>query len=107
MPGDIDMGKFERRMVYGSGVEYVASIGTLRNIAERLSAFVRRVGDGLRVRGARCLRREAPRGRRLNEKSTEQEMIEAMGRGWANHDASIFLTLQEERANVQVRLPPV
>ena len=36
----------------------------------------------------------------------EQEMIEAMGRGWANRDASIFLTLQEERADVQVRLPP-
>src|SRR5215470_7597851 len=35
----------------------------------------------------------------------EQEMIEAMGRGWANRDASIFLTLQEERAGVQVRLP--
>jgi 3-hydroxyisobutyrate dehydrogenase len=35
----------------------------------------------------------------------EQEMIEAMGRGWANRDASIFLTLQEERARVQVRLP--
>jgi hypothetical protein len=37
----------------------------------------------------------------------EQEMIEAIGRGWANRDASIFLTLQEERAKVQVRLPPV
>jgi 3-hydroxyisobutyrate dehydrogenase len=36
----------------------------------------------------------------------EQEMIEAIGRGWANLDASIFLTLQEERADVQVRLPP-
>lgn len=36
----------------------------------------------------------------------EQEMIEAVGRGWANRDASVFLTLQEERAQVQVRLPP-
>jgi 3-hydroxyisobutyrate dehydrogenase len=36
----------------------------------------------------------------------EQEMVEAIGRGWANQDASIFLTLQEERARVQVRLPP-
>jgi len=36
----------------------------------------------------------------------EQELIEAMNRGWANRDASIFLTLQEERARVQVRLPP-
>ena len=36
----------------------------------------------------------------------EQEMVEAMARGWADRDASIFLTLQEERANVQVRVPP-
>lgn len=38
----------------------------------------------------------------------EQEMVEAMARGWAERDASIFLTLQEERARVQVRVsaPP-
>ena len=36
----------------------------------------------------------------------EKEMIEAVARGWADRDASIFLTLQEERAKVQVRLPP-
>jgi 3-hydroxyisobutyrate dehydrogenase-like beta-hydroxyacid dehydrogenase len=36
----------------------------------------------------------------------EAEMIEAVDRGWADRDASIFLTLQEERAKVQVRLPP-
>jgi len=36
----------------------------------------------------------------------EQEMIEAMARGWADRDASIFLTLQEERARTQVRVPP-
>ena len=36
----------------------------------------------------------------------EQEMNEAIARGWADRDASIFLTLQEERAKVQVRLPP-
>jgi 3-hydroxyisobutyrate dehydrogenase len=36
----------------------------------------------------------------------EQDMVEAIGRGWATRDASIFLTLQEERARVQVRLPP-
>jgi 3-hydroxyisobutyrate dehydrogenase len=36
----------------------------------------------------------------------EQEMVEAMARGWADRDASIFLTLQEERAQVQVRVPP-
>ena len=35
----------------------------------------------------------------------EKEMIEAMARGWADRDASIFLTLQEERAKVKVRLP--
>jgi hypothetical protein len=36
----------------------------------------------------------------------EQELAEAIARGWADRDASIFLTLQEERAKVQVRLPP-
>ena len=36
----------------------------------------------------------------------EQEMIDAIGRGWPHRDASVFLTLQEERARVQVRLPP-
>jgi 3-hydroxyisobutyrate dehydrogenase len=36
----------------------------------------------------------------------EQEMMEAMARGWAERDASIFLTLQEERAQVQVRVTP-
>jgi 3-hydroxyisobutyrate dehydrogenase len=35
----------------------------------------------------------------------EQEMVEAMARGWTHRDSSIFLTLQEERAGVQVRLP--
>ena len=35
----------------------------------------------------------------------EQELIEAMARGWAKRDASIALTLQEERAGVKVRLP--
>jgi len=35
----------------------------------------------------------------------EAEMAEAMARGWTDRDASIFLTLQEERAKVQVRLP--
>jgi 3-hydroxyisobutyrate dehydrogenase len=36
----------------------------------------------------------------------EQELVEAMARGWAKRDASIALTLQEERAGVKVRLPP-
>jgi 3-hydroxyisobutyrate dehydrogenase len=35
----------------------------------------------------------------------EAEMEEAVARGWADRDASIFLTLQEERAGVEVRLP--
>jgi 3-hydroxyisobutyrate dehydrogenase-like beta-hydroxyacid dehydrogenase len=36
----------------------------------------------------------------------EQELTEAMARGWAGRDASIALTLQEERAGIEVRLPP-
>jgi 3-hydroxyisobutyrate dehydrogenase len=36
----------------------------------------------------------------------ERELAAAVERGWAGRDASIFLTLQEERAGVQVRLPP-
>src|SRR5262249_10041417 len=35
----------------------------------------------------------------------KQEMSDAIARGWSDRDASIFLTLQEERAGVQVRLP--
>lgn len=35
----------------------------------------------------------------------EQEMVEAMRRGWGGRDASVFLTLQEERAGAEVRLP--
>jgi 3-hydroxyisobutyrate dehydrogenase len=35
----------------------------------------------------------------------EQDLTHAMGRGWARHDASVVLTLQEERAQTQVRLP--
>ena len=35
----------------------------------------------------------------------EQELVAAIGRGWADRDASIALTLQEERANIEVRLP--
>ena len=34
---------------------------------------------------------------------TERAMAEAMDRGWADRDSSIFLTLQEERAGVEVR----
>ncbi len=35
----------------------------------------------------------------------DQELTEAMARGWAGRDASIALTLQEERAQAEVRLP--
>ena len=35
----------------------------------------------------------------------EHEMTDAVARGWAERDASIFLTLQEERAGTIVRLP--
>jgi len=34
-----------------------------------------------------------------------RELADAMARGWGDRDASIALTLQEERAGVQVRLP--
>lgn len=34
----------------------------------------------------------------------EAEMSEAVSRGWADRDSSIFLTLQEEHAGVQVRV---
>jgi 3-hydroxyisobutyrate dehydrogenase len=35
----------------------------------------------------------------------EQDMIQAIARGWAEQDASIALLLQEERAQTRVRLP--
>jgi 3-hydroxyisobutyrate dehydrogenase len=35
----------------------------------------------------------------------EQDLMQAMERGWAAQDASIVLTLQEERAHTLVRLP--
>ena len=34
----------------------------------------------------------------------DQELTEAMARGWAGRDASIALTLQEERAGIEVRI---
>ena len=34
----------------------------------------------------------------------EQEIRDAVARGWGNRDENIFLTLQEERAGVQVRV---
>ena len=35
----------------------------------------------------------------------DQELTEAMARGWAGRDASIALMLQEERAGIEVRIP--
>ena len=35
----------------------------------------------------------------------EEQYEQAMGRGWQDRDSSIVLTLQEERAGVEVRLP--
>ena len=43
---------------------------------------------------------EVPMG--LSE-ACELEMSEAMARGWGDRDSSVFLTLQEERAGVEVR----
>ena len=37
----------------------------------------------------------------------EEDMVTAMARGWEDKDSSVFLTLQEERAQVQLRLPEV
>jgi 3-hydroxyisobutyrate dehydrogenase len=50
------------------------------------------------------LARETQTPMRLAE-ICEAEMVEAVARGWADRDASIFLTLQEERAGIEVRLP--
>jgi 3-hydroxyisobutyrate dehydrogenase-like beta-hydroxyacid dehydrogenase len=50
------------------------------------------------------LARETDTPMRLNALA-KAEMDEAVARGWAERDASIFLTLQEERAGVEVCLP--
>src|SRR5215471_315352 len=50
------------------------------------------------------LARETGTPMRLNALA-KAEMDKAVERGWADRDASIFLTLQEERAGVEVRLP--
>jgi hypothetical protein len=33
----------------------------------------------------------------------QQEMLEALNRGWGDKDRTVTLTLQEERAQVQLR----
>jgi len=53
---------------------------------------------------AQDLARETDTPMRLNALA-KAEMDDAMARGWADRDASIFLTLQEERARTEVRLP--
>ncbi len=35
----------------------------------------------------------------------EQDLMQAMERGWGDRDASIAMLLQEERAQTEVRLP--
>lgn len=52
------------------------------------------------------LARETGTPMRLNALA-KAEMDEAVTRGWARRDASIFLTLQEERAGVEVRVKDV
>ena len=52
------------------------------------------------------LARETATPMRLNALA-KAEMDESMKRGWANRDASIFLTLQEERAGAEVRVKDV
>ena len=37
-------------------------------------------------------------------RATEREMEEAMSRGWGDRDSSIFLSLQEEKAGVELRV---
>jgi hypothetical protein len=37
---------------------------------------------------------------------TLQELTEAMNRGWARRDSRSAMLLQEERAGVEVRIPP-
>jgi 3-hydroxyisobutyrate dehydrogenase-like beta-hydroxyacid dehydrogenase len=50
------------------------------------------------------LARETGTPMRLNALA-KAEMDEAVARGWADRDASVFLRLQEERADVEVRIP--
>jgi len=52
------------------------------------------------------LARETATPMRLNALA-KAEMDESMKRGWASRDASIFLTLQEERAGAKVRVKDV
>lgn len=70
------------------------------DFAPRFSLSLARKDLGL----ALDLARETDTPMRLAE-ICEREMADAIARGWADRDASIFLTLQEERAGAVVRLP--
>jgi 3-hydroxyisobutyrate dehydrogenase len=69
------------------------------NFEPRFSLALARKDLGL----ALDLARETNTPMRLNALA-KAEMDEAMARGWGDRDASIFLKLQEERANTNVRL---
>jgi 3-hydroxyisobutyrate dehydrogenase len=91
-----------------------AALGNQMNLKVRLPAtylrgdFTPRFSLALAQKDlglAMDLARETGTPMRLNALA-KAEMDKAIARGWADRDASIFLTLQEERAKVQVRLPP-
>ena len=69
------------------------------NFEPRFSLALTRKDLGLAQEVARATNTPMPLGAHC-----EREMIEAMVRGWADCDASIFLTLHEERAQVKVRV---
>jgi len=90
-----------------------AALGHQMNLKVRLPATYLRGDFGARfslalaqkdLGLAQDLAREMETPMRLNALA-KAEMDEAMARGWGDRDASIFLTLQEERAKVEVRLP--
>jgi len=89
-----------------------AALGHQMNLKVRLPAtylrgnFAPRFSLSLAHKDLRLaldLARETGTPMRLNALA-KAEMDEAMARGWADRDASIFLTLQEERAGATVRV---
>src|SRR5260370_28800621 len=86
-----------------------AALGQMMSIKVRLPATYRRVDFEPRFSLALArkdpglamdLARETKTPMRLAA-LCEQELIEAVGRGWAGYDATIGLTLQEERAQAE------
>jgi 3-hydroxyisobutyrate dehydrogenase-like beta-hydroxyacid dehydrogenase len=71
------------------------------DFAPRFSLALARKDLGL----AQDLAQQTGTPMRLNALA-KAEMDEAVARGWADRDASIFLTLQEERAQAEVRVKP-